>query len=94
MVIPTGGVDTVCTFEMQPDYKKLLLGSNKEIQFNGDLEVLVMLDTHLNFSSDAHKMLLQKMRDDPEFYASFLDNKNSLKSLLQMPNLSIKQVCE
>jgi len=34
------------------------------------------------------------MRDDPEFYASFLDNKNSLKSLLQMPNLSIKQVCE
>lgn len=78
---------------MQPDYKKLLLGSNKEIQFNGDLEVLVMLDTHLNFSSEAHKKLLQKMRDDPEFYASFQDKK-SLMKLLQMPNLSIKQLEE
>lgn len=36
LIGPAGGNDTVVTFEMQPDYRKLLLQSNKEMMVYGD----------------------------------------------------------
>jgi len=48
LIGPAGGNNTVVTFEMQPDYMKLLLQSNKEMMVYGDLEVLIMLNVHQN----------------------------------------------
>ena len=89
LVMPTGGTDTVVTFEMQPDYKKLLLGSNKEIQFNGDLEVLVMLSIHLNLSMKKHKTLLQQIKNDPDYKSGILEN-NHLGSMQELSNSDSK----
>lgn len=37
---------------MQPNYKKLLLQSNKEVKMSGDLEVLMMLKMHYKVDTD------------------------------------------
>lgn len=63
--------------EMQPNYKKLLLQSNKEVKMSGDLEVLMMLKMHYKVDlglfqeicdedfKDSKSVFLEKM--DPEY---------------------------
>ena len=46
---------------MQPNYKKLLLQSNKEMMAYGDLEVLIMLNMHNSLLNFVPANLLKKL---------------------------------
>lgn len=49
---------------MQPNYKKLLLQSNKEITLNGDLEVLILLNMHFTIGQKNFNEIMGKYFED------------------------------
>lgn len=65
---------------MQPNYRKLLLQSNKEITLNGDLEVLILLNMHITIGQKNFNQIRDK------YFAGF---KEDLTEILDPEYLQI-----
>lgn len=62
---------------MEPDYRKLLMQSNKAMMVYGDLEVLIMLNMHSSLASVRPNTIQNSAADEDGDIGALLDSNYS-----------------